>query len=475
MRFPFAHERIAGVEAKPNRTAGSIVWIGMAQQSARRGVPVRLVVAVAIGFLLGVGLAYRTAAAASLTPLATLSPSNNADPWFPTTLTVARGTILIGGGVSSTEPVYLFTRTLARWSDDHEAAKLVASDAPGADFGTNLAINGSIVVIGGLKYGGSLYVYTEPPTGWAGTLSESARLVASDGTPIREVGMQGRSVIASATGACAARGGVFVFNQPATGWTGTIHESANLVASDGVRLTAELVSGGTVVANASERRGGLYIFQQPANGWKGTVHETARLRAPRGFQIIGARADGQTLFVDLFRTAGHDAIAVVTRPRRGWFGALRPSAMLVPPPVHTGAFRASAVSPGVAVGTGNAADGYPELYVFRKPAHAWRGTIRPSATLRPIYTHYNPSDLRGVAIVGRTIVADGVTAIEPHGDCPCGNQPFVFEEPRGGWSGTIRARSDRAFPAYTPGFLSAGAIGVLTGNSAATVVSIPTR
>jgi hypothetical protein len=80
----------------------------------------------------------------------------------------------------------------ARWpvtvDPTFEDAKLLASDGTAGDFfGSVVAISGSTVVVGALGdqdngiESGSAYVFTEPAGGWVGTLTEDAKLLASDG------------------------------------------------------------------------------------------------------------------------------------------------------------------------------------------------------------------------------------------------------------------------------------------------------
>jgi FG-GAP repeat len=83
--------------------------------------------------------------------------------------------------------VYLFTRPTGGWSDETEAAKLIASDGASGDyFGSSVAISGDTVVAGSagpavctlalcpgqLASGKLLYVFSKPRGGWSGTVPE---------------------------------------------------------------------------------------------------------------------------------------------------------------------------------------------------------------------------------------------------------------------------------------------------------------
>jgi hypothetical protein len=163
--------------------------------------------------------------------------------------------------------VYPFTEPPGSWSNETEAAKLVASDGTaGEDFGSSVAISGDTIVVGTGSAGGegasgtALYVFTKPPGGWSGTLYESAKLTVTDPSAagLGPVAISGDTIVAGApstqVGSNGRQGAVYVFNMPAAGWAGTIHESAKLtpasgVADEGVGV-AVTVSGGDVFAGA---------------------------------------------------------------------------------------------------------------------------------------------------------------------------------------------------------------------------------
>ncbi|RMD82834.1 MAG: hypothetical protein D6815_08225 [Candidatus Dadabacteria bacterium] len=175
---------------------------------------------------------------------------------FGWSVAVSGDTVVIGAplkniaGNSAQGAAYVFVRPPTGWADMTETAKLVASDgAPADGFGMSVAIDADTVVVGaptsdvgGNIDQGSAYVFVKPSGGWAGTLTESAKLVASDGASYDQLGnsvaISGDTVIAGAigddVGANSDQGSVYVFVKPAGGWTGTLVESAKLTASDGM-------------------------------------------------------------------------------------------------------------------------------------------------------------------------------------------------------------------------------------------------
>ncbi len=120
----------------------------------------------------------------------------------------------------------------------NETAKLVASDgATGDELGSAVATDGDIAVAGahrddvGTNWDqGSAYVFVKPNTGWAGTMTEAAKLTASDGAALdlfgNEVAVSGGTVVVGApwsdVGAKFDQGSAYVFaNVPAPSTTTT--------------------------------------------------------------------------------------------------------------------------------------------------------------------------------------------------------------------------------------------------------------
>jgi hypothetical protein len=186
-----------------------------------------------------------------------------------------------------------------------EKAKLVASDGTAFDsFGDGVAISGDTVVVGarghdiGTKNAqGAAYVFVEPPGGWTGAVTETAKLVASDGAAVDFLGwsvaISGDTVVVGAAGDDTQRGSAYVFVRPPGGWMGTLTEQAKLRASvrgisdffgASVAVSEDTVLVGApdddVAANANQ--GSAYVFVRPAGGWAGTLTEQAMLTASDG-------------------------------------------------------------------------------------------------------------------------------------------------------------------------------------------------
>ena len=172
-----------------------------------------------------------------------------------------------------------------------ESAKLAASDGTAGDaFGTSVAASGNTIVVG--AYGddgmrGAAYVFVKPPAGWAGNLGQNGKLTAS----VRaagamfglSVGVDGDTAVAGAHG--EAGGAAYVFVKPGTGWAGSLTQSARLTPAAGGAGTLRLGRrrfGQHRRGRCLRRgllRGAVYVFGKPAAGWSGAVNESAKLAA----------------------------------------------------------------------------------------------------------------------------------------------------------------------------------------------------
>lgn len=187
-----------------------------------------------------------------------------------------------------------------------EAAKLAASD--GADFGafgSSSGLSGTMAVVGASSSAvganssqGSAYVFRNLDTA-TGTVTENAKLVASDGAASNffgtSVGLSGSLAVVgaygNAPGGNSQQGAAYVFRGLDTA-TGTVNEAAKLTASDGaagdrfgtatsVSGARALVAAARAAVGANTRQGAVYLFTGLDTA-TGGVTETARLTASDG-------------------------------------------------------------------------------------------------------------------------------------------------------------------------------------------------
>jgi hypothetical protein len=152
-------------------------------------------------------------------------------------------------------------------------------------------------------------VFTKPARGWGGTYAREreARRPGWCARRIRRLGGHvGSDDLGGApsvdVGANHSQGLVFGFNEPAGGWSGILHPSATLVASDGVAYenfgqTRALAASGDYVfvgEDGQTPHGVVYVFRRPSDGWHGMLSQTASRRDAHGafHHCGGSRTNG---------------------------------------------------------------------------------------------------------------------------------------------------------------------------------------
>lgn len=356
-----------------------------------------------------------------------------------------------------------------------EDAKLIASDGVAPDnFGCCVALSGDTIVIGApfKKIGssilqGSVYVFVKPPGGWTATLTETAKLMASDSTfgdlfgasVAVNSGMVVVGAIGSDIGGNANQGSAYIFVRPSGGWAGTLSENAKLIATDGATedrfgFVEVAVSGDTVVVGApgpggniggNTNKGAAYVFVRPPGGWTGTLSENAKLLASDGtngdnFGFPAASGDTVVVGAPQLAKRGIGSAYIFVKPPGGWTGVLNENAKLAPSDgaaddafgsvdvdTDTVVVGASQIQSG---GTGSA-------YVFVKPSGGWAGLLQENAKLTA--SDGLPADRFGasVALSGDRVVAGAPARGGSVGSNADPGSAYVFLKPPSGWAGLL--------------------------------------
>ena len=239
-----------------------------------------------------------------------------------------------------------------------ETAKLTASDGVGGvdgdEFGNSVAVDGEIVVVGAYGHGvtkGAAYVFAKPGAGWADG-NETATLTASSAAQGdyfgSSVAIDGDIILVGASGDDSSRGSAFVFTKPTTDanidssidWNdwgslnpaGKAALTATLTASDRADDDAfgysVALDGNTVVvgawgdAVADTDSGSAYVFTKPVSGWANAT-ETAKLTASDGENDdafgYSVAVDGEIVVVGAYGRGGTTGAAYVfAKPGAGW-------------------------------------------------------------------------------------------------------------------------------------------------------------
>ncbi len=350
-----------------------------------------------------------------------------------------------------------------------QAAKLTASGGVASDhFGRSVAVSGDTIVVGAASPGRA-YVYVRPPAGWSGTRTQSATLIASgsaagDGFG-SSVAINGDTIVVGAPkailGTNAGQGLAYVFTKPITGWSGTRTQTAALVASDGAAGdgfgSSVAIDGDSILVGAPNAAVGLnadqglaYVFVKPLAGWNGTRPQTAELSAFGGGtgDHFGSSAaiSGDTALVGapdsaVGLNAGQGLAYVFSRPLAGWNGTRSQTAELSAFGGGAGDHFGSSVAisgdtalvgaPDSALGL-NAGQGL--AYVFARPVDGWSGARSQTAILTAfggaagIGFGSSVAIRSDIALVGAPHSAVGLNADQ--------GSAFVFVRPILGWSGT---------------------------------------
>ena len=353
-------------------------------------------------------------------------------------------------------------------------AKLTPTDYdPGADnFGNSIAIEGDTIVVGGPKIDvpSGVYVFTKPAGGWAGTLTQVAKLTASDlpgfedDTFAGSVAISGDTIVTGAlystVNGATAQGAAYVFVKPATGWV-DMTETAKLLASNGQERDflgcSVAIDGDTIVAGAYNKAdqngtpaGGVYVFVKPPNGWASVpqMTETARLAASDGSGYGNALGYAVGIGNDtIVASAPYDGLVhdgrqagaayVFLKPAAGWTGVQGPAAKLAPPGGTISSFPSFGNQLAIDRRTGGAivVSDYTvrpsNVFLFVRPVTGW--TTNPPATLGPttILTRSDGSEFSFSVAVDGDRVATGVVS----GTAP--GAVYVYDKPVGGWPASM--------------------------------------
>ncbi len=341
-------------------------------------------------------------------------------------------TLVVGAGGDDVDgkvdqgSAYVFVKAAGGWSEPFiEQARLIASDGAANDVFGSVAVSGDTIVVGAngcpdanvcntqpVSAHGSAYVFVKPVGGWSGTLTEQAKLIASDGASNdlfgTSVAVEGDTIVVAADWDDFFRGSAYVFVKPGGGWSGIRTQNAKLVASDrgtccgiGNVFGRSKISGDTIVVGALGMdiapftdAGQAYVFVKPAGGWTGTV--------PPRTENVKLRASDRA-----------------TNDRFGASVAIKGDTIAIGSPQD---------DVGVSA-TGSA-------YVFVKPPGGWTGTpLTERAKL--IASDRGANDILGTGVL--IVNDDTVIATAPAANsalAPDAGAAYLFRKPAGGWSPT---------------------------------------
>ena len=220
---------------------------------------------------------------------ATLTASDGAaSDTFGLELAAADSTIVVAGSTSGSgstaQALYVFTQTGGAWASGTQTAELQDTAAPIEEAGSgSLAISpdGKTIVAGdsyamvGANGGqGDALVFAEPGAAWANATAPSATLTSSDGASGDDFGFatgaSNDTVVVSApghaVGGVPSIAGIYVYDEPATGWSGNLTQSQELnpnTTTAGEAGYSLGFDGATIVAGTRGHQQGAWVFTNP--------------------------------------------------------------------------------------------------------------------------------------------------------------------------------------------------------------------
>jgi len=347
-----------------------------------------------------------------------------------------------------------------------QLATLDPSDATaGSQFGNPSAISGDTLVVG--DFGDkAAYVFVKPSTGWQnatqiGKLTPSVPAGSFGGS----VAISGRTIVVGASAANSNAGIVFVFVEPAGGWT-DMTETAQLTGTSSVGLGVSVaVSGNTIVAGSGNAG---YVFEKPSTGWA-DMTEVAQLSNASAYGSGSPVAvSGNTIVVvaNGCCNEGQDypgEADVFVKPSTGWATNSTPDAALTGSDETANDFYGIAVSMSgntVVVGACYHHSQVGAAYVFVKPAAGWQNMTQ---TAELTAHDGEPNDQFGNAVsISGNIIAIGASFWD-HNHTSQSGAIYVYTEPASGWVTTSRSRAELFPPASSSGSLLGASVGIGNG------------
>lgn len=196
--------------------------------------------------------------------------------------------------------VDIYQEPLSGWSStDSPTAQLVPSTAASQELGYRVALSSDGTTLAAL--GDAVYVFIQPPSGWAnGTQTATLGTASGQGAngALVGLGVDGGVVATNTTGQS-----VLVYMEPSVGWQDTANPTATLTSSatgfDSQLgdFGSQLKVAGNVILIGAPAISKALVYQEPAGGWTTTNTATAELRPPtnsvgfaRGINMVGNTA-----------------------------------------------------------------------------------------------------------------------------------------------------------------------------------------
>jgi hypothetical protein len=274
-------------------------------------------------------------------------------------------------------------------------AELTGTDSP-YNLGAAVSISGGTIATAASD---AVYVFTRTGGNWT-SMTQTAKLTASDGSPLYTVAVSGNTIVAGAYTANNFTGEAFVYVEPAGGWT-DMTETATLTASDSVQGyyfgISLAIDGNTAVVGAYENNsvgisypvgaGAAYVFEKPSSGWANNT-ETAKLTASDGLSGddlgYNVAISGNTIAASApdaaeNNTVGEGAVYVFQKSGLNWTSGTQTAKLTAS---NAEVFSSLGYSLSIN-GATIAAGALDQIYLFVEPSGGWSNGTQTAELLDP--------------------------------------------------------------------------------------------
>jgi FG-GAP repeat len=354
---------------------------------------------------------------------------------------------------------------------------LEARDAKGRPLRASFAVSRGVLWIRVADRGAAYPLHIDP-------FVQAAKLTAAGAVENDALGysvaISGTTVFAGTptakVGANEQQGAVYVFTQPAGGWSNET-EAAKLTASDGAGYAqlgeSVAVSGTTVFAGdpratvgSHEQQGAVYVFTEPAGGWSNET-QTAKLTASDGAEsdrlgssvaVSGTTAIAGAPGAKLGANERQGAAYVFTQPGGGWSNETQAAKLTASDGAaqdelgYAVAISGTTAIAGAPLAKVGANERQGAAYVFTQPGGGWSSETQTAKL--------TASDGAKGAVLGYSVAASGTTVFAgaPYAKIGANEHQgaaYVFTQPGGGWSNETQAAKLTASNGAAAAFLGA--------------------
>jgi FG-GAP repeat len=330
-----------------------------------------------------------------------------------------------------------------------QIATLTSSDESlGDGFGGQVLADPSTAVVGAAAtpgscgWGGSIYVFVKPESGWQ-NMTQTAELTANNSCLMALMDFKDDTIVGgqeSCTGnGNFGPGALYVWVKPSSGWTDRYPDATLLDGSPGCvdTFAAGAVMNDTqdIILGSGGANQQVFVFAKPAGGWANMSKPTAVIKAPQGSSQFGASMviRGNILAVSAPDTAPNGAVYVFQIGAGGKVTQLAVLTLTAADGPYTGVGDSLAMTDDTIVaGAPLYNNDQGAVYVFSKPSSGWTNMTETAR----LTVNNAPSDY---PVFGSSVAFDPTRQFIIGGFDSVGFPApiaYLFRSPASGWQTT---------------------------------------